>query len=389
MAATVALRAAGVEVTIAERDVELGGIPRITPHTGFGFRDRHRLMSGPRYAHVSAKAVARSGATVLTGTTVLSIDRDRRIEMVGPGGRRTDSFDAVLLATGVRERPRAARLVPGDRPAGVLTTGSLQRLVAAGLPVGARAVVVGAEHVGFSAIPTLRHAGCTAVAIVTDQATHSSHPALVRLTAGRFKVPIVTQVTVASIEGRGRVESVRLSDGRTIECDTVVFSGYWVPDHELAVRSGVLLDPATRGPLVTTGLATSVAGVFAAGNLLRGAMTADHCALEGRAAAAAIVTSFETGRAKAVVETTVEEPVAWVSPGIVDPARTPPRGRFLLRLTDRDAHKAIVRQGDRTLWSGRIDGTPGPERIVSIPANWVPKVDPTSPAPVRIGIAPR
>ena len=37
--------------------------------------------------------------------------------------------DAVVLATGARERPRSARLIPGDRPDGVYTTGQLQNLV--------------------------------------------------------------------------------------------------------------------------------------------------------------------------------------------------------------------------------------------------------------------
>ena len=56
----------------------------------------------------------------------------------GPAARRGDrpagavllvGAGAILLATGARERPRAARLIPGDRPAGVYTTGQLQNLV--------------------------------------------------------------------------------------------------------------------------------------------------------------------------------------------------------------------------------------------------------------------
>ena len=73
--------------------------------------------------------------------------------------RNASRRDAVVLATGTRERPRAARLVPGDRPAGVLTTGALQQFSALHhQPVGRRAVIVGAEHVSFSAVLTLRHA---------------------------------------------------------------------------------------------------------------------------------------------------------------------------------------------------------------------------------------
>ena len=44
-------------------------------------------------------------------------------------GCGTVTADAVVLATGARERPRPARLIPGDRPDGVYTTGQLQNLV--------------------------------------------------------------------------------------------------------------------------------------------------------------------------------------------------------------------------------------------------------------------
>lgn len=68
--------------------------------------------------------------------------------MTAPDGRTTIPATAVVLATGCRERPRAARLVPGSRPAGVLTTGWLQRMVhSEGQRPGSRAVV--AEHVSY------------------------------------------------------------------------------------------------------------------------------------------------------------------------------------------------------------------------------------------------
>ena len=74
------------------------------------------------------------------------------------GAAQVDA-DAVMLATGARERPRPARLIPGDRPAGVYTTGQLQNLVHLHHGVGRRAVVIGAELVSWSAVMTLE-AGC-------------------------------------------------------------------------------------------------------------------------------------------------------------------------------------------------------------------------------------
>ncbi len=92
----------------------------------------------------------------------------RRLLVTSPGGRRVVEADAVVLATGARERPRSARRIPGDRPDGVYTTGELQNLVHLHhVEVGSRAVVVGAELVSWSAVLTLRRAGCRTVAMTT------------------------------------------------------------------------------------------------------------------------------------------------------------------------------------------------------------------------------
>ena len=122
----------------------------------------------------------------------------------------------------------------------MLTTGALQQLVyLRRQPVGRRAVIVGAEHVSFSAVVTLAHAGARTVAIVTDQPRHQTYAPLAWATAGWRRVPVRTSSVVAAILGAHRVEAVEVverTSGRSerIACDTVVFTGDWIPDHELA-----------------------------------------------------------------------------------------------------------------------------------------------------------
>ena len=74
--------------------------------------------------------------------------------------------------------------------------------------------------------------------MVTPLARHQTYEPLRIATATRHRVPIRTGVDVDEIIGRRRVEAVVLSDGSRIDCDTVVFTGDWIPDHELARRSG-------------------------------------------------------------------------------------------------------------------------------------------------------
>ena len=252
----------------------------------------------------------------------------------------------MLLATGCRERPRTARLVPGDRPAGVMTTGELQqRVYLGGERLAGRALVVGAEHVSFSAAVTLAHAGADVVALVTGHERQQSYAAFRFGAAVRWRVPVWTSSAVRRIAGRGRLEGVEVADVRTgaarfVPCELVVFTGDWIPDHELARLAGLAMDPGTRGPVVDTTLATSLAGVFAAGNLVHAAETADIAALSGRHAARHIAAALHRrgtsgggsravprgacrggGRGRVAGPVLVEPPLRWISPNAI---RMPP-----------------------------------------------------------------
>ena len=130
LAAAIELRRRGAgDVLVLEREAAAGGIPRHAKHQGFGLRDLRRPLSGPAYARRYAELAARAGAELRTETMVTGWSPEGPLELTGPGGRETIEADAVILASGCRERPRSARLVPGSRPEGVMTTGTLQQLV--------------------------------------------------------------------------------------------------------------------------------------------------------------------------------------------------------------------------------------------------------------------
>jgi thioredoxin reductase len=383
LAAAIELRRLGVgEVVVIEREGEAGGIPRHARHQGFGLRDLRRTLSGPAYARRYAERARAAGAELLTETMVTGWDAQGALEVTGPGGRTAVRPDAVVLATGCRERPRSARLVPGSRPEGVMTTGTLQQLVYLhGLPAGKRAVIVGAEHVSFSAVMTLAHGGARAVALTTTLPRHQSLAAF-RLGARlRYGVPVWTRTRVSAIHGRPRVEAVELTDlstgdARVVECDTVVFSDSWVPDSELAVMAQLELDPITGAPVVDAGLRSSRPSVFAAGNLLHGAEQADVAALSGRHAARAVAAYLADGAwPERRVRLLCETPLRWTAPSAVSGAEPPPRHRFLLRSSEfLRAPRIELVQGERRLWSGRLARLV-PGRSARLPARWTGAVD--------------
>lgn len=308
LSAAIELKKQGIKnILVVDREPEAGGMPRFCHHTGFGREDLWRMWSGPKYAKYYRELAEKMDVEVRTSTTVLgwgdfttenTEGTEKKIRFTSPSGLGVVSTQTVLLATGVRERPRAARLVPGKRPQGIYTTGSLQRfLYQEHLPVGKRAVIVGAELVSLSALMTLMGAKIDCAMMVTEEARHQvEFPYIVMkwaLADILSRTPIVTNTRVSNIFGQKRVEGIELThkDGskQLVECDSVIFTGNWIPEHELARMGGLQINPVTKGPVIDSNFQSSVAGVFIAGNLLRGVETADHCAMEGKWAAQAMV----------------------------------------------------------------------------------------------------
>jgi len=394
LAAALALRAAGVgRVTVLERERDAGGLPRHSHHTGYGLRDLHRVMSGPDYARHYERRARAAGVELRTGTMVTGWSEDGGLDLTAPDGLRTMHASAVLLATGARERPRAARLVPGARAQGVYTTGELQQAVHVhAQSIGTRAVIVGAEHVGFSAMMTLRHAGVNALALVTEADRHESYAAFHLGARALFGTRVLTRTRVAELRGRDRVSEVVLErDGRrlVLPCDTVVFSGGWIPDHELARSRGAGLTPPARSPSVDATGATTVPGVFAAGNLCHPVETADVAALGGRHTGEAVARRLrerDDAARRAGVRIETDDALAWVFPDrLRSTADLPPGGRLRLRSRiSRPLPRITLTQGDRTLWQRRVPRLVA-GRTTTLDCSWLARLDLDGP-PVRVGV---
>ncbi|MEH3143607.1 MAG: FAD-dependent oxidoreductase [Mycobacterium kyogaense] len=374
------------EVLVLERESQTGGIPRHSDHLGYGMRDLHRFVSGPAYARRLTAMAAEAGATLETEAMVTGWAGERTLQITSPRGVRTVTADAVILATGARERPRPARLIAGDRPDGVYTTGQLQNLVHLHHgQVGTRAVIVGAELVSWSAVLTLREAGCSTVAMVSRYPHAEAYAAFRVPGRALMSGPVLTNSRLVAVNGKGRVSSVTVERSgvrHDIACDTVVFTGDWIPDHELARTGGLEMDPGTRGPSVDAALRTSRPGVFAVGNLLHPVDTADGAALDGRHVAAPVRQWLRTGGTAEPVHSAAriraEAPLTWVAPQRVSTVGgNAPRGDMLLWTDEYRRLPAL-----RAIQDGRVVGTArtlwpaAPGRVYRAPWSLVAGADP-------------
>jgi thioredoxin reductase len=373
LAAATLLRRAGVAgVLVLDREAEAGGIPRHCGHSPYGLREFGRLLRGPDYAARLVRAARDAGAIVRTGTTVVGLLPGPALRVTSDAGLADIAADRVLLATGVRETPRAARLIGGTRPGGVLSTGALQGLVHLdGLRPFANPVILGTELVAFSAILTCRHLGIRPVAMVEPgPRTTARWPAA--LLPRLLGIPLHLDTDLVAIEGGATVEGVILrdSDGRDrrLATDGVIVSGLFRPEATLVRASHLALDPGTGGPAVDQFGRCSDPAFFAAGNLLRPVETAGVSWAEGRAVAAAILRSLDGRLPDPAGATTVGvagPALQYAMPQRVSPGSGAALDRLQVRLRRAARGQLTVSAGGRVLAAYPIDSLP--ERRISLP----------------------
>lgn len=274
-------RAGLKDVVLVDRDIELGGILPQCIHDGFGSIVFNEVLTGPQYAQRYIDMLAKTGVRVMLNTMVLDIAPDRRITAVNSEeGMMEMAPGSVVLAMGCRERSRHQVMIPGFRPAGVITAGAAQRDInIEGLMPGRNVVILGSGDIGLIMARrfTLEGARVEGVYEIMDQPGGLTRNVVQCL--HDFEIPLHLSHTVTFIHGRKRVEAVTVAEvdrnltpvketERRVECDTLVLSVGLIPENELSKKAGVVLDEVTGGPLVDERMETTVEGIFACGNVV-------------------------------------------------------------------------------------------------------------------------
>ncbi len=384
LALATALRRMGVaRVVVLERESEAGGIPRHCGHPPFGMREFGRVLTGPRYAERLVTAAVDAGVTIRSRTTVTAISPGPLLQLATPEGTERLSPRRVVLATGVRETPRSARLVSGDRALGVLTTGALQSTVYLKSRAPCRRpVILGSELVAFSALLTCRHAGIQPVAMVESEprpVAWRAATALPRL----MGVPFCAGSTVTRIHGNGRVTAVTLRDAagveKTLTCDGVVFSGRFTAEATLARMGHLETDPGTGGPRVDSLGRCSDPDYFAVGNVVHPADTAGRCWREGNALASTLVRSLagELPTADSAVPLEVAgDIIRYVYPQRLPLARPPsPEAGIRIRFARAARGRLVVRRGNESVLERRARVLPERQMQWRLPASILSSAD--------------
>ena len=293
LAAAISAKKAGCgDVLLIERDRILGGILNQCIHDGFGLHCFKEALSGPEYAQRFIDEFHAMNIQAMTETIVLSLDRDRVLQVSSKEGFLEIEARAVVLAMGCRERTAGAISLPGTRPAGVYTAGFAQNIMnLENMMVGKKAVVLGSGDIGLIMARRLTLEGAKVLAVFEILPYSSGLPRNIQQCLNDYDIPLFLSTTITNIHGKDRLEGVTVAQvddqmqpiegtDRYMECDTLLLSVGLIPENELSLEADVDINPLTNGAFVDDTLMTSVPGIFACGNVLHVHDLVDHVSTE-------------------------------------------------------------------------------------------------------------
>lgn len=370
LAAAIAAYDSGItDLTVFERDNELGGILNQCIHNGFGLHTFKEELTGPEYAGRFIEQVKQRNINCETGSMVLSISPDKEITVVSKEkGLRIIKADAIILAMGCRERPRGALNIPGMRPQGIYTAGTAQKLVnCEGVMPGKEVVILGSGDIGLIMARRMTLEGAH-VKLVAELMPYSGGlKRNIVQCLDDYNIPLKLSHTVVDIKGKRKLEGVTIAEVDSTntpipgteeyyECDTLLLSCGLIPENELSLSAGISINGATNGPVVDERLATSAEGIFACGNVLHVHDLVDFVSEEaGRAGRNAAKYISDKGKKNAPAEIVKINPgngVRYTVPCTVDTANTDED--IHLRFRVRNVYKGctiIVSSGDNVMYS--------------------------------------
>lgn len=294
LSAGIASGKSGKKILIIERNDELGGVLNQCIHPGFGLLYFKEELTGPEYAQRLIKEIEKyKNIDIFLDTMVLEINENKEVIAVNKDGVWKIKSKVVIFSTGCRERTRGNLQIPGDRPAGIYTAGTAQRLVnIEGYLPGEKVLILGSGDIGLIMARRLIWEGAEVLGVVEKMPYPGGLTRNLVQCLEDYNIPLYLKHTVIDIKGKDRVEGVYVAPvddlgnpipekSFFIECDTLLLSVGLIPENELLEKINIPIDPKTGGPYVDQNLLTLKDGFLACGNSLLVNDLVDYVTIQG------------------------------------------------------------------------------------------------------------
>ena len=281
------------DILIIERESEYGGILQQCIHNGFGLHTFNEELSGPAYAERYYDLIKDNECIkFMYDTAVIGIE-DHTLTVSGKQGLKKIEGDAIVVATGCRERPAGAIGLKGNRCEGVYTAGTAQKyLNKEGFLVGKKVFILGSGDIGLIMARRMTLEGAKVIGVAELQPYSNGLARNIKQCLEDFDIPLYLSHTVEAVHGDSRLESITLIEvddklqkiegsEQEIACDCLLLSVGLIPENTLIERLGVKLDPRTKGAVIDDTYMTSIDGIFACGNALHVHDLVDYVSEEG------------------------------------------------------------------------------------------------------------
>ncbi len=337
-------------IVLIERDIELGGILHQCIHNGFGLHYFGEELTGPEYAQRFIDWVAETKIEIKTNTMVLEIAAKGQEKWVY-AVNRTDGMviyqtKAVVLAMGCRERTREAIRIPGSRPAGIFTAGTVQRYInIEGYLPGKKVLILGSGDIGLIMARRMTLEGSQVLGVLEIMPYSNGLTRNIVQCLEDYQIPLLLSHTVVQIHGFERIEGVTIArvDANLVPIpgteryqavDTLLLSVGLIPENELTRMAEIGLDKVTGGALVNQNRETSIPGIFACGNVLQVHDLVDYVTEEANLAGRAAARYIDSQRVQGEqIEISPGNNVRYVIPQKIQEPITDPID-FYLRVTE-------------------------------------------------------
>ena len=285
------------DILIVERDFEYGGILQQCIHNGFGLHTFNEELSGPAYAEKYYSLIKDNQAIkFLYDSCVTNIDKENIITIQSTKGLLKIKADAIIMATGCRERPAGAIGIKGDRLEGIYTAGSAQKYCnKQGILVGKNVFILGSGDIGLIMARRMTLEGANVIGVAEIMPYSNGLARNIKQCLQDFDIPLYLSHTVESVHGNGRLESLTLIEvddklqkiigsEQEIKCDLLLLSVGLIPENSLIEDLGAKIDKKTKGAIVDNTYMTSINGIFACGNALHVHDLVDYVSEEAKKA---------------------------------------------------------------------------------------------------------
>ena len=145
--------------------------------------------------------------------------------------------------------------------------------------VGKEIVIMGSGDIGLIMARRLTLEGAHVKAVFEILPYPSGLPRNIKQCLNDYDIPLYLSHSVTRVKGGARVEGITVvqvdekmqpvpGTEKEFSCDTLILSVGLIPENELSLEAGVVLDARTKGAVVDENYQTSAPGIFAAGNVL-------------------------------------------------------------------------------------------------------------------------